>query len=601
MQRLLAYLGKYKLYSVLAPLFKCLEACFELFVPLVVADMIDIGIREGSISYILGRGGLLIALGLIGLACSITAQWFAARVAVKTGTAIRNDLFSHILGMSYSELDTIGSSTLLTRLTSDINQVQNGVNMFLRLFMRSPFIVFGAMIMAFSVDIKGGMIFAVAVPLLMVVVFCILLLSMPLYEKVQKQLDSLMLTTRENLLGVRVIRAFNRQESEKADFKEENTVLVKLQIFVGRISALLNPLTVVIINIAIVALLYTGALEVNAGDLTQGKLVALVNYMSQILVELIKLANLIILISKAIACMRRVDAVMSTESEADVLKVISDGNADSAHTGSNAASENGAPENPDTFSLPVLEFKDVSFAYKGAKAESLKDISFSVKRGETVGIIGATGAGKTTLINLIPRFFDSTEGSINIFGKDIKAHKLMELRKRIGIVPQKSVLFSGSLRDNMKWGRKDATDEEIYEAIDTAQAREIVDSKKEGLDLKIEQGGSNLSGGQKQRFAIARALVRKPEILIMDDSASALDFATDAALRRAIKKNTSEMTVFIISQRVGTVRDADRILVLEEGRSVGFGTHRELIKSCNAYREICLSQMTAEEVARDEA
>lgn len=601
MQRLLAYLGKYKLYSVLAPLFKCLEACFELFVPLVVADMIDIGIREGSISYILGRGGLLIALGLIGLACSITAQWFAARVAVKTGTAIRNDLFSHILGMSYSELDTIGSSTLLTRLTSDINQVQNGVNMFLRLFMRSPFIVFGAMIMAFSVDIKGGMIFAVAVPLLMVVVFCILLLSMPLYEKVQKQLDSLMLTTRENLLGVRVIRAFNRQESEKADFKEENTVLVKLQIFVGRISALLNPLTVVIINIAIVALLYTGALEVNAGDLTQGKLVALVNYMSQILVELIKLANLIILISKAIACMRRVDAVMSTESEVDVLKVISDGNADSAHTGSNAASENGAPENPDTFSLPVLEFKDVSFAYKGAKAESLKDISFSVKRGETVGIIGATGAGKTTLINLIPRFFDSTEGSINIFGKDIKAHKLMELRKRIGIVPQKSVLFSGSLRDNMKWGRKDATDEEIYEAIDTAQAREIVDSKKEGLDLKIEQGGSNLSGGQKQRFAIARALVRKPEILIMDDSASALDFATDAALRRAIKKNTSEMTVFIISQRVGTVRDADRILVLEEGRSVGFGTHRELIKSCNAYREICLSQMTAEEVARDEA
>lgn len=601
MQRLLAYLGKYKLYSVLAPLFKCLEACFELFVPLVVADMIDIGIREGSISYILGRGGLLIALGLIGLACSITAQWFAARVAVKTGTAIRNDLFSHILGMSYSELDTIGSSTLLTRLTSDINQVQNGVNMFLRLFMRSPFIVFGAMIMAFSVDIKGGMIFAVAVPLLMVVVFCILLLSMPLYEKVQKQLDSLMLTTRENLLGVRVIRAFNRQESEKADFKEENTVLVKLQIFVGRISALLNPLTVVIINIAIVALLYTGALEVNAGDLTQGKLVALVNYMSQILVELIKLANLIILISKAIACMRRVDAVMSTESEADVLKVISDGNADSAHTGSNAASENGAPENPDTFSLPVLEFKDVSFAYKGAKAESLKDISFSVKRGETVGIIGATGAGKTTLINLIPRFFDSTEGSINIFGKDIKAHELMELRKRIGIVPQKSVLFSGSLRDNMKWGRKDATDEEIYEAIDTARAREIVDSKKEGLDLKIEQGGSNLSGGQKQRFAIARALVRKPEILIMDDSASALDFATDAALRRAIKKNTSEMTVFIISQRVGTVRDADRILVLEEGRSVGFGTHRELIKSCNAYREICLSQMTAEEVARDEA
>ena len=601
MQRLLAYLGKYKLYSVLAPLFKCLEACFELFVPLVVADMIDIGIREGSISYILGRGGLLIALGLIGLACSITAQWFAARVAVKTGTAIRNDLFSHILGMSYSELDTIGSSTLLTRLTSDINQVQNGVNMFLRLFMRSPFIVFGAMIMAFSVDIKGGMIFAVAVPLLMVVVFCILLLSMPLYEKVQKQLDSLMLTTRENLLGVRVIRAFNRQESEKADFKEENTVLVKLQIFVGRISALLNPLTVVIINIAIVALLYTGALEVNAGDLTQGKLVALVNYMSQILVELIKLANLIILISKAIACMRRVDAVMSTESEADVLKVISDGNEDSAHTGSNAASENGAPENPDTFSLPVLEFKDVSFAYKGAKAESLKDISFSVKRGETVGIIGATGAGKTTLINLIPRFFDSTEGSINIFGKDIKAHELMELRKRIGIVPQKSVLFSGSLRDNMKWGRKDATDEEIYEAIDTAQAKEIVDSKKEGLDLKIEQGGSNLSGGQKQRFAIARALVRKPEILIMDDSASALDFATDAALRRAIKKNTSEMTVFIISQRVGTVRDADRILVLEDGRSVGFGTHRELIKSCNAYREICLSQMTAEEVARDEA
>ena len=592
MKRLLSYLGKYKLYSVLAPLFKCLEACFELFVPLVVADMIDIGISSGSIPYILRQGGLLIVLGLIGLACSITAQWFAARVAVSTGTALRNDLFSHATALSYSELDNIGSSTLLTRLTSDIKQVQNGVNMFLRLFMRSPFIVFGAMIMAFSVDFEGGMVFAVAVPLLMIVVFAILLLSMPMYEKVQRQLDRVMLNTRENLQGVRVIRAFNRQESEKRTFKEENDLLVKFQIFVGRISALLNPLTVVIVNLAIVALLYTGALRVFGGELTQGKLVALVNYMSQILVELIKLANLIILISKAIASMGRVDAVLSVESETESLPV-----SEKDQRGTEGRAQSKESEKYE----PFLEFRDVSFAYKGAKADSLSGIDFSVRRGETVGIIGATGSGKTTLINLIPRFYDVTGGGVYLEGRNIKEYPLMDMRKRIGLVPQRSVLFSGTVRENMKWGLETADDDDIYAALTTAQAREVVDSKKEGLDLVIEQGGSNLSGGQRQRFAIARALVRRPDILIMDDSASALDFATDAALRKAIKENTDNMTVFIISQRVSTVRDADRILVLDEGRSMGFGTHKELIRDCETYREICLSQMTAEEVARDEA
>lgn len=592
MKRLIGYAGRYPIYSLLAPLFKCLEACFELFVPLVVANMIDIGIGTGSMAYILRQGGLLIGLGLIGLACSITAQWFAAKVAVSTGTALREDLFSQVTRFSYSELDSIGTSTLLTRLTSDINQVQNGVNMFLRLFMRSPFIVFGAMIMAFGVDKRGGLIFAVAVPLLMIVVFAILLLSMPMYEKVQRQLDKVMLSTGENLQGVRVIRAFNRQESEKKAFKEENDLLVRLQIFVGRISALLNPLTVVIINLAIVALLYCGALQVYSGMLTQGKLVALVNYMSQILVELIKLANLIILISKAIACMGRVNAVLSVKNEsdifADVAGALAEGGGDVLKVG-------------DPVGEPFLEFRDVSFAYRDAKADSLSGISFSVKKGETIGIIGATGSGKTTLINLIPRFYDVEEGGIYLEGKDIREYPLMPLRRRIGLVPQKSVLFSGTVRENMKWGRKEATDEEIYRALETAQAREIVDSKREGLDLMIEQRGSNLSGGQRQRFAIARALVRRPDILIMDDSASALDFATDAALRRAIKENTDDMTVFIISQRVSTVRDSRKILVLDEGRAMGFGTHRELIKSCDTYREICLSQMTAEEVARDEA
>ena len=596
MKRLFSYMKDYKLESILGPLFKMLEASFELFVPLVVARMVDVGIRGRDSGYIFKMGGVLVLLALIGLACSLTAQYFAAKAATGAATSLRNDLFSHIGRLSYTEIDTVGTSTLITRMTSDINQVQSGINMTLRLLLRSPFVVFGAMVMAFTVDVRSAFVFVVTIPVLCVVVFGIMAVSMPLYKSVQRQLDKVLLTTRENLLGVRVIRAFNRQKSETEKFDRENGNLVRMQVFVGKISALLNPVTYVIINIAVVAVIWVGAEQVDRGIITQGKVIALVNYMSQILVELIKMANLIIIISKATACMNRVDSIFRVESSIED-KGKMDGtetvNAGSREDGMSADGERGPR-------IPKVEFKDMEFVYAGAKEPALKGISFRAMAGQTIGVIGGTGSGKSTLVNLIPRFYDAAPGQVLVDGTDVKDYSLDTLREKTGVVPQKSVLFKGTLRDNMRWGKQDASDEEIYQALDTAQAREFVDSKGEGLDLHIDQGGRNLSGGQRQRLAIARALVRKPEILIMDDSASALDFATDARLRKAIRENTRDMTVFIVSQRATTIKGADTILVLDEGHLAGAGTHKELLKDCQVYREICLSQLSKEEVERDE-
>ena len=600
MKRLFSYMKDYKLESILGPLFKMLEASFELFVPLVVARMVDVGIRGRDSGYILKMGGVLVLLALIGLACSLTAQYFAAKAATGAATSLRNDLFSHIGRLSYTEIDTVGTSTLITRMTSDINQVQSGINMTLRLLLRSPFVVFGAMVMAFTVDVRSAFVFVVTIPVLCVVVFGIMAVSMPLYKSVQRQLDKVLLTTRENLLGVRVIRAFNRQKSETEKFDRENGNLVRMQVFVGKISALLNPVTYVIINIAVVAVIWVGAEQADSGIITQGKVIALVNYMSQILVELIKMANLIIIISKAVACMNRVDSIFKVESSIE-----DKGRHGSRKPGSqNSGSQSSGPQNSGSqkpgLRIPKVEFKDMEFVYAGAKEPALKDISFCAMAGQTIGVIGGTGSGKSTLVNLIPRFYDAASGQVLVDGTDVKQYSLDELRDKTGVVPQKSVLFKGTLRDNMRWGKQDASDEEIYRALDTAQAREFVDSKGEGLDLYIDQGGHNLSGGQRQRLTIARALVRRPEILIMDDSASALDFATDARLRKAIRENTGDMTVFIVSQRATTIKSADTILVLDEGRLAGMGTHKELLKDCQVYREICLSQLSKEEVERDE-
>lgn len=586
MKRLFSYMKDYKLESVMGPLFKMLEASFELFVPLVVASMVDVGIKNRDAGYILKMGGILVLLALIGLACALTAQYFAAKAATGAATSLRNDLFSHIGGLSYAEIDTVGTSTLITRMTSDINQVQSGINMTLRLLLRSPFVVFGAMVMAFTVDMRSAMVFVVTIPVLCVVVFGIMLVSMPLYKSVQRQLDQVLLTTRENLLGVRVIRAFNRQKSETQRFDGENGRLVRMQVFVGKISALLNPVTYVIINIAVVAVIWVGAEQVDTGIITQGKVIALVNYMSQILIELIKMANLIIIVSKAVACMNRVDGIFQVETSIKE-KPGTDGRM-------NGVRDPGIPD------VPKVEFKDMDFVYGGAKAPALSHISFRAMAGQTIGVIGGTGSGKSTLVNLIPRFYDAAAGQVMVDGVDVKDYGLDALRQRIGVVPQQSVLFKGSIRDNMRWGKQDASDKEIYEALDVAQAREFVDAKEEGLDLYIDQGGHNLSGGQRQRLTIARALVRKPQILIMDDSASALDFATDARLRKAIRENTKDMTVFIVSQRATTIRNADTILVLDEGHMAGIGTHRELLKDCQVYREICLSQLSKEEVEKDE-
>ena len=605
MKRLLSYMKDYKKESILGPLFKMLEASFELFVPLVVARMVDVGIHNRDVGYVMKMGGLLVLLGVIGLACSLTAQYFAAKASVGAATSLRNDLFAHIGSLSYAEIDTVGTSTLITRMTSDINQVQNGVNMTLRLLLRSPFVVFGAMIMAFTVDVRTAMVFAVTIPVLCIVVFGILLVSMPLYKKVQRQLDRVLLTTRENLLGVRVIRAFNRQKNETVAFEEENSLLVKIQVFVGKISALLNPVTYVIINLAIVAVVWTGGRQVDAGVISQGKVIALVNYMSQILAELIKMANLIILISKAMACMNRVDSVFQVKSSiedgsfAGVGGEAVSGAAGTAASEARAAGDSASPDSAPS-RVPMVEFDHMDFVYAGAKEPALEDITFRAEPGETIGIIGGTGSGKSTLVNMIPRFYEATRGRVAVNGRDVREYTQNGLRSCIGVVPQRAVLFKGTLRDNMRWGRADASDEDIYRALDMAQAREFVDQKGEGLELWISQEGKNLSGGQRQRLTIARALVRKPDILILDDSASALDFATDARLRSAIRRGTGSMTVFIVSQRAASIKQADRILVLDDGRIAGQGTHRELLRDCSVYREICLSQLSKEEVERDE-
>ena len=577
MKRLFFYMRAHLVESILAPLFKMLEATFELFVPIIVAAMIDTGVAGRDVSFLVKRLLLLLVLAACGLAFSITAQYFSAKVATDTAETMRNDLFRHMETLSWHQIDSLGTSTLITRMTSDINTVQNGVNMFLRLFLRSPFVVFGAMFMAFTVDSHTAMTFVIVIPVLFLIVFAVLLATMPLYRKVQKQLDAIMRTTRENLLGVRVVRAFNRQESEKSAFDSESDNLYDRQIFVGKISALLNPMTYVVINLGIVAILWIGGRQVNTGALTQGKIIAQVNYMSQILVELIKLANLIILLSRAMASARRVD---------DVFRITND-------------MEDGSQPFPPAAAGVSVDFHDVVFRYEKDAEPALTDITFHADAGSTIGIIGGTGSGKSSIVNLIPRFYDTESGSVILNGRDVRQIRTDDLRSHIGLVPQKAVLFHGTLRDNMKWGREDATDEEINEAIDIAQAREFVDSKGEGLDLMIEQEGRNLSGGQKQRLTIARAVVRKPDILILDDSASALDFATDAALRHAIRTRAGNSTVILVSQRVSTVRSADEILVMNDGKLAGCGTHRELLNSCPEYQDICASQMTPEEIARD--
>ena len=615
MKRLLTYIRDYRVRAILAPLFKCLEACFDLFVPLVISSMIDRGIRSGNLGYVFRMGGLLLVLAAIGLLCSFTAQFFAAKVAIHTGKGLRNDLFKHINSLGYREIDTLGTSTLITRMTSDINAVESGVNMALRLFMRSPFIVFGAMVMAFTISARAGLIFAVTIVILFIVVFGIILTTAPMYRANQGQLDRIMKTTRENLLGVRVVRAFNRQASEIDEFRRENEKLTAMQVSVGRISALLNPVTYVIINLAVVYLIYRGGGFVYEGTLTQGGLVALVNYMSQILVELIKLANLIIQITRAMASMNRIDGIFelqpavsdanaSARDAVTARSITTSAAATQTATGTSASSASAVAEKlqrsgAQDSRVPAVEFRQAAFAYTEGAEDALHDISFRAMPGETIGVIGGTGAGKTTLINLIPRFYDVTAGEVLVSGKNVRDYALETLREKIGLVPQRSVLFRGNLRSNMQWGKPDATDEEIYAALKTAQAYDFVEQKGEGLELKVEQEGRNFSGGQKQRLAIARALVRRPEILILDDSASALDFATDAALRKAIRTDTGNMTVFLISQRVSTVRNADQIVVLDDGLVAGIGTHAELYRNCPVYHEICLSQLSKEESEKE--
>ncbi len=570
MNPIIKMLGRYKKEAILGPLFKLLEAVFELLVPLVVASLIDGGILRKDKAYTVQMFVFLILLAVIGLISSVTAQYFAAKAAVGVSTRLRSELFKKIQSFSFSELDKTGASTLITRMTGDVNQVQNGINMFLRLFLRSPFIVFGAMIMAFTVDFQSALVFVGVIPVLFAVVFAIILVSIPLYKKVQEKLDKVTLKTRENLTGVRVIRAFCREDKEINDFKQMNQKLADSQNYVGKISALMNPVTYVIINAAIIVLIYVGAIRVEQGIITQGAVVALYNYMSQILVELIKLANLIITMTKSVACAGRVTAILKTESSLEFI---------------NADSECGKKESGN-----YIEFSDVGLVYKGAGEESLSNISFSVKKGETVGIIGGTGSGKTSLVHLIPHFYDCTSGGVYIDGINVKAYPVEELRKKIGIVMQKSVLFKGTIRENILWGNGNASEKEISEAIEAAQAADVVNSKKDGLDEMIEQNGRNLSGGQRQRLTIARALVRKPEILILDDSFSALDYATDAKLRQSIKKLGSNMTVFIVSQRTSSIMYADKIIVLDDGKIVGTGTHEQLLESCEVYREIHLSQ-----------
>lgn len=566
MKPILKILGNYKKEAILGPLFKLLEALFELFVPLVVAQLIDIGIGKSDKSYTIKMFLLMIFLAVIGLVCSITAQYFAAKAAVGVGTKLRSKLFAKIQSLSFSELDKLGTSTMITRMTSDVNQVQNGVNMFLRLFLRSPFIVFGAMIMAFTIDFQTALVFVGAIPILAVVVFAIMLISIPLYRKVQNKLDKVTGKTRENLTGARVIRAFCQEEQEISDFKDLNTQLTTAQKYVGKISALMNPVTFVIINVAIVILIWIGAIRVDQGIITQGAVVALYNYMSQILIELIKLANLIITMTKSVACANRVTTVLETSSSLESV------------------------ENDTINTHNHIDFVNVSLTYKEAGEESLSDISFSVKKGETVGIIGGTGSGKSSLVNLIPHFYDCTKGGVYVNGINVKSYNPKELREKICIVMQKAVLFKGTIKDNILWGNKNATNSDINTALEISQATDVIASKKNGLDEILEQGGKNLSGGQKQRLTIARALVKQPEILILDDSASALDYATDAKLRQAIKGLKNTTTVFIVSQRTSSIMSADKIVVLDDGKIVGIGTHSQLLENCDIYKEIYSSQ-----------
>ena len=574
MKKLLYFMKDYKKESVLAPLFKMLEAFFELFVPLVVASIIDDGIVPKDSGHIIRMCLLLLVLAAVGLTCSITAQYFAAKSAVGAATGIRYELFTHIQTLGYEEMDTVGTSTLITRMTSDINQVQNGINLVLRLFLRSPFIVFGAMIMAFTIDVKAAMIFVVAIILLSIVVFGVMFITKPLYKKVQSALDTILGTTRENLTGVRVIRAFHQEQAEYNKFLAENEELTSLQKFAGKISGLTNPLTFIIINFAILVLIHTGAVRVSLGTLSQGQVVALYNYMSQILVELIKLANLIISVTKAMACFNRIQDVFHIEpSMKEGTKTV-------------AAAGN---------TTPAVEFKNVSFTYAGGGDHAVENISFKAMPGQTIGIIGGTGSGKSTLVNLIPRFYDVSEGEVDIAGKNIQDYTYGSLRNTISVVPQKAQLFAGTIRDNLTFGCPDATEEQIEEALAISQAKEFVDTKEGRLDAKIEQGGKNLSGGQRQRLTLARALVPQSDILIMDDSASALDYATDARLRKAIQDMKRKPTVFIVSQRTSSIQNADMILVLDDGKIAGQGTHEQLLKSCNIYREIYETQFKKEE------
>ena len=572
MKYLLEHLKHYKKESILAPLFKMLEALFDLFVPIVVADIINVGIGNQDNVYIMQRCGILVLLALIGIGCSFTAQFFAARASVGCAARLRHSLFAHIQKLGYSEIDTIGTSTLITRMTSDINQVQNGINMVLRLFLRSPFIVFGAMIMAFTINVKIVLVFLAAIPVLSVIIFGIMKITSPLYKKIQGRLDSVLGITRENLTGVRVIRAFGKEESEVERFENNNDQLTSMQLHVGHISALMNPLTYVVVNLAIIAILKMGATSINSGILLSGDVVALVNYMSQILVELVKLANLIVLLSKAMASLHRVQDVLDTE---PAMKFV----------------ENAVPANEnDAYGKEAVGFENVSLTYAGAGEESLTNISFSAKKGQTIGVIGGTGSGKSSLVNLIPRFYDATAGQVRVMGKPVKEWGREELRSSVSVVMQKAQLFTGTIRSNLLWGNTEATDEELWKALELAQAAEFVHAKPQGLDEVVEQGGRNFSGGQKQRLTIARALVKQPDILILDDSASALDFATDAALRKALATLPDDITVFIVSQRTSSLKHADKILVLDDGQIADQGTHEELLEKCDVYREIYESQ-----------
>ena len=579
MKQIWMYMKNYKKETVLAPLFKMLEACFELCVPLVIASLTDVGIRNGDKSYVVKMGLVLLALAAIGFGCSVVAQYFSARAAVGVATKLRHNLFKHIESLSFSEIDKVGTSTLITRMTSDVNQVQSGVNMLLRLFLRSPFIVFGAMIMAFTIDVKSALIFVVTIIVLLIVVFAIILYTIPMYKRVQSALDRVLGITRENLTGARVIRAFGMEDDEIEEYDNRTGILFKLQVGVGRISALMNPVTLFIINGATIILVWTGAIQVNDGRLSQGEVIALVNYMSQILVELVKLANLIVTLTKAVACGNRIEGIFEMKSSLEVIELTDD---ECVNNSTNMSTE----------CEYAVEYDNVSIRYMDSAEESMKDVFFKIRKGETVGVIGGTGSGKTTLIQAIPRFYDVCEGEIKVNGKNVKDYALKDLRDRIAVVLQKAVLFKGTIKENLLWGKEDATETEIYQALDRAQAREFVDKKEKGIEEMVEQGGRNLSGGQRQRLTIARALIRKPEILILDDSSSALDYATDAKLRIAIKElsEESETTVIIVSQRATSIMHADKIVVLDDGEVAGIGTHEELLENNQVYKEIYMSQ-----------